>query len=945
MCPRYKASDDDDTDAPRPRPRAARPRAQAAPQPRRPVQRESVDYSEPDDSEPDGGDEALGEPLRAPSLPDESLNDASLRGEAPRGHLPREAEPERGAYHLRSDEAPPAARRDAPRRRTAVSPPPLADDDRAFGLLGSSDYGSDSGSTARGGEPAPWETFRKPPAKGMSALRALMLILFFPFRLIWYLTRHAPRIILLPLRLILSLCFVGFIFLFIIGIIYGIKAGRYDITQVLRMPERSIVLDRKGGEIGTLHGENRRTITNLREEVPQYFIDALIVQEDRSFWEHGGVDPRGVMRAVGQVFKHRHATQGASTITMQLAKNTYNHRERNLDAKLTEVVLAWRIEATYDKETILTCYINRVFWGHTFLGLKQAAYGYFSKQPRDLTISESALLAGIVCSPNEFSPYRSPSAAKIQRDKVLKLMVEHGYITRNEYESAMAEPIVTRLPEWSGTDNYALDLIRSEVDHILNMLEADEQHIKEQIMYSGGLVIRTTLDLDLQDAAMHDMDARLVDMFEKNPRYKHQTRARYRAEYEALRARDPEAAARLRPQYLQAACVIIDNATGALLAVVGGRDSSESPLNRAVQSRRQVGSLFKPFVYSTYFERGYAPNSQLSDDRLRPGEVPGARRWNPGNADGRYTGMHPAGWGLLKSRNTMSVRAGVRAGLQNVVNYALMAGFPAPPRQPGPTIYLGTWEASPLEVASAYTLFANGGVRPTPYIIESITDADGHVIWHNQPSARRVFSPRTTAITTAILQKITKPGGTAGRMQQLGFTAPAGGKTGTTNSYRNAWFCGFTSELTTAVWVGFDKPRTIADRAYGGTVALPLWVGIMKQAQERGYAMGEIRGTPAAPRSMGLRLCRVSGMLAHSGCEYEGTAYTDNLVDINQPRSLCTMHREHTDPVPGGTRIINTGAAVIVDEDQAEDPESASDEDEAVDPEDMGEDIAEDPDA
>ncbi len=773
------------------------------------------------------------------------------------------------------------------------------------------------------GERPPWEDLRRPPRQGTSVWKALWLLFSFPFRTIGFLTRTLPRLVLWPLRLLISCAFVGLIFLILLAIIYGIKAGRYDITQILRMPERTIVLDRKGNEIGTLHGENRRSITDLDSEVPRYFIDALIMQEDRSFWKHGGVDPRGVLRAVGQVFKHHRTTQGASTLTMQLAKNTYNHRERNFDAKLTETALARRIEATYDKKTILTCYINRVFWGHTFLGLKQAAYGYFNKYPRDLTLGEAALLAGIVCSPNEFSPYRNPSAARIQRDKVLKLLHDHGYITRKQYEAALAEAIVTCRPKRRGNDNYALDLIRSEVDHVLSLLDSQDQRLKEEAIYSGGLIVRTTLDVDLQDDVMKEMDSRLVELLEKNRRYPHQTREQFRAHVARL---SPEEADRTRPQYVQAACVIIDNATGALLAVVGGRDSTESPLNRAVQSRRQVGSLFKPIVYATFFERGGSPNTLISDDRLLPGEIPGARRWNPGNADGRFRGMNPASWGLLRSRNTMSVRVGNRAGLSHVVNAARMAGFPQPLRPPGPTIYLGTWEASPLEVAAAYTIFANGGVRPTPYIIESITDTRGHVLWRNQASARRVFSPRTTQLISGILQQITKPGGTAGNMQRLGFTAPCGGKTGTTNRYKNAWFCGFTSDLTAAVWVGFDRPRTIKEKAYGGTLALPLWVGAMQKAAARGYAMGDIRTRPAGTRRTGMRLCRESGMLAHSGCEYMGRAYTETMADFNKPRALCTLH----DPL-------------------AEDPDESSDE-LAEDPDEVpadlpADDVAEDPNA
>ena len=757
----------------------------------------------------------------------------------------------------------------------------------------------------------PIQEFQKPPRKGTGCLRALWLMATLPLRLVFWTLRKLPRIVLIPTKILLSLGFVGLILGGILAVIYGVKAGRYDLSQVTRMPERSIVLDRKGNEIGTLHGENRRSISNLHEEVPRYMIDALVMQEDRSFWTHGGIDPRGILRAVAQVFKHHRTTQGASTLTMQLAKNTYNHSNRNFDAKFTEMALARRIEATYDKETIIKCYLNRVFWGHTFLGLKQAAYGYFDKLPRDLTVGEAAMLAGIICSPNQFSPYRNPSSARVQRDKVLKLMYEHGKITRNEYEYALKEALVTRKPERRGNDNYALDLVRTEVDHLLTMLDSKDERLKEEVVVSGGLRVQTTLDIDLQDDAMREIDARLTHMFEKQKAWPHQTRAQFKA----LKARTPrEEQDKLCPKYLQAACVVIDNATGALLAVVGGRDSTESQLNRALQSRRQVGSVFKPLVYTAYFERGHGPRTLISDGPIQRGEIAGAKNWRPRNSDGIFAGMNTAAWGLLKSRNTMAVRAGNSAGLQNVINTALTAGFPRQTRTPGPTIYLGTWEASPLEVAGAFTTFANGGVRPTPFIIDHITDKDGRVVWRNTPSARRVCSTRSANAVSAVLQQITKPGGTAGHMQSLGFRHPCGGKTGTTNNYTNAWFCGFTSDLTAAIWVGFDRPAKIAEKAYGGTVALPLWVGVMQCAAARGYQMKAIRTTPAKARNTGIRLCRVTGMLAHAGCEYEGKAYIETMADLSQPRSLCTVHAELAEDPETDTA-----------EEVAEDPESTPD--------------------
>lgn len=900
MCPRYKADSDPSPSEP------ARGRGflygQASPRPRVQPQR-TLGQGEPPSSAfpveetglfPDSEEEPGARKAPPPS------GGARMAASAP-GRRPRHSPPPLGTPVGEDD--PMRIPADSSGRRVLYEEPDAVQD--AFGTPGPRREYTRRASPAY--DRNPWEDFKRPPRQGLSAWGALWLIASFPFRMIGFLTRALPRMILWPIRLGVSFAFVGCVFAAALAIVYGLKAERYDLTQVMRMPERTIVLDRKGNEIGTLHGENRRSINDIDKEVPRYFIDALVLQEDRSFWDHGGIDPRGVMRAVAQFFKHGRATQGASTLTMQLAKNTYNHRIRNFDAKLTEMVLARRIEATYDKKTILACYINRVFWGHTFLGLKQAAYGYFSKEPAELTRGEAAMLAGIVCSPNEFSPYRSPSSARIQRDKVLKLLYEHGRITRKEYEEALAEEIITRKPERRGQDNYALDLIRSEVDHVLEMLDSQEKHVKEEAVYAGGLVVKTTLDVDLQDDVMAEMDRRLVDILESRKKYAHQTRA----QYQALAGSLPPDVAKPRPKYVQAACVIIDNATGALLAVVGGRDSEESPLNRAVQSRRQVGSLFKPIVYSAFFERAGNPGTLISDDRLQPGEIPGARRWNPGNADGRFTGLHPAGWGLLKSRNTMSVRVGSRAGLKNVVNSALMAGFPQPAKPPGPTIYLGTWEASPLEVASAYTVFANGGVRPTPYIIESITDASGRTLWRSGVSGRRVFSQRTANATSGILQQITKPGGTAGSMQKLGFTAPCGGKTGTTNAYKNAWFCGFTSDLTAAVWVGFDRPATIADKAYGAAVALPLWVGAMQQAAKRGYPMNAIRTSPAGIRRAGVRLCRASGQLAHSGCESKRMAYTETMADLAKPRELCSKHS----PLP----------VAESDDDYAEDPDAVND--------------------
>lgn len=714
----------------------------------------------------------------------------------------------------------------------------------------------------------------RPKKPGITVWGAIWFVLTIPFRIIFHLTRNLKWFILWPLRIGLSVAFVGAVVATVLIIQYGAVANRYDISEVLKMPERTIVLDRKNREIGRLHGENRKRVK--LEEVPPAFINSLLLREDKRFFSHSGVDWFGVGRAVHQVIKHGRTTQGASTLTMQLAKTTFNHQERNFHAKLTEVALAKRIESTYSKNQILEAYINRIFWGHTFMGLSAASRGYFSKEPSQLTISECAMLAGIIYGPNQFSPYKNPQNAKQARDIVLGLLREDGKITEDEYQTALQEPIVTKKPESRSEENYTMDLIRRELDNIL----------EDEDIRLGGLVVHTTLDLDLQNSAIDSLNTHL-DQLESRKGYKHPTRKAYLALPKDTREKTT-------PNYVQGAVVVIDNSTGALLVVVGGRDAEESRFNRAIQSRRQVGSLFKPFVYTAFFEKGFSPSTSVSDNRIVPGEIKGGGRWSPRNADNTYRGNQPASYGLVKSRNTMSVRVGQFAGLSNVVQRARLCGFQ---RQISmtPSVFLGTWEASPLDVASAYTVFANGGVRPTPYIIETISDSEENVLFFSRKTSRVAYSSKAANMTSGLLQQVTKPGGTAGQTVTLGFKAPSGGKTGTTNNYTNAWFAGFSSELTGCVWVGFDRQRMIVDKGYGATLALPIWVDIMKTAQKDGYPCNNIRTRPGS-HNKAILICRESNLIAHSGCQAAHTAYYETMP-VNPPKSMCEVHIPMAVPV------------------------------------------------
>ena len=793
---------------------------------------------------------------------------------SPSRRSPRRSTPPRNEDNDYDDERPPVSRRrksyydeeefDAPpprsRRRTAPrqisEPPPRQPEPR----LRFED------------EPLLPESLPRRKGKKFSLFGIILFLIWslvsLPFRIIYKITRNAKWFLIWPFRILLSVCFVACFAGGILVFLYGTIANRYDISEVQKMPERTIVLDRKNREIGRLHGENRVRVK--LSEIPPIFIQALLAREDSRFYSHGGVDWIGVGRAFQQLIKHKRATQGASTLTMQLAKTTFNHQKRDINTKLVEIALAKRIEATYSKDEILEAYINRIFWGHTFMGIAAASRGYFDKVPSQLTLSECALLAGIIYGPNEFSPYKNPKGAEEVRNIVLRLLKDHGKITEDDYQSALKEPIVTRRPQSRSEENYAMELIRRELDNIL-----EDENIR-----LGGLIVRTTLDLDLQNTAIDSINKHLGKL-ETAKGYKNPTRAQYLALPKETREKT-------RPDYVQAACVTIDNANGALLVVVGGRDAEESRFNRAVQSRRQVGSLFKPFVYTTFFEKGYSPSTVVSDGPIRPGEIPGAGKWSPRNSDNSFRGMQPASYGLIKSRNTMSVRIGHMAGLRNVIDHARLAGFQGKIAVT-PATYLGTWEASPLDVASAYTVFANGGIRPTPYIIETISDSEDQTLFYSRKTSRRAFSQRAANMTSALLQQVTQPGGTAGQLKTLGFKAPCGGKTGTTNKYMNAWFAGYTSSLTACVWVGFDRQRTIVDRGYGGTLALPIWADIMIHAEKEGYPCGKIRTSPGS-HNRAVQLCRESGQIAHSGCIAARTAYYETMPGVTPPSKMCTKH-------------------------------------------------------
>lgn len=677
----------------------------------------------------------------------------------------------------------------------------------------------------------------------------------------------------------------GFVIVLAVVLLYGFWASTFDLTLVKEMPQRSSVFDMDGKLYSRLEGENRIVVPV--KEVSPNFTMSLLAREDTRFYSHRGVDPIGVARAMMRNVTSKSAKEGASTLTQQLARNTFPLGGKNVHRKLLEAFVAVRIEQHYSKEQILESYMNRVYLGAGVYGVETAALGYFGKHAKDLTLGESAMLAGIIRAPTAFSPRKNMKRALAQRDQVLTRLVKLEKISEHEAaEAKRAGVALSRKPKLMLQENYAMEAVREDLDALLT----DEQQAE------GGLKIYTTIDPDLQRKAEQALEANLRKI-EQKPGYRHPTRAQFASLPDDEKTQTP---------YLQGAVVAIDHRTGGIRAVVGGRDYAESQLNRARVSRRQIGSTFKPIVYTAAFGRGMLPGASIDDGPIRKGEVEGAPGWQPENSDGTFKGPMAAEEGLIQSRNTMSVRVGERAGLAETLRVAHAVGIDDVPKQPG--IFLGAFESTLTDVTVAYTVLANQGIRHQPYIVERIDDAAGETIYRAPHLAPRVLESGACWLTGATLQKVMERGTGAG-VKNEGFSKPCAGKTGTTNDYNDAWFIGYTTSLTCGVWVGLDQPKTIINKGYGAALALPVWADVMAAASASKYPAKSF--TP--PDLRRVQVCSVSNELATDACDRAGTAYTLDCPTSRQPHDTCHVHRGQTltRRDDSGSRRSNPGEGLL----------------------------------
>jgi penicillin-binding protein 1A len=414
-------------------------------------------------------------------------------------------------------------------------------------------------------------------------------------------------------------------------------------------------------------------------------------------------------------------------------------------------------------------------------------------------------------------------------------------------------------------ENYAMDAVQRDLNLLLTQDQID----------NGGLFIYTTLDPTVQDTAQQGLETQLSKI-EHQSSFHHPLKASYRPPVNGEDSSMP---------YLEGAVVAIDNASGGIRALVGGRDYSQSKFNRALPpANRQVGSAFKPFVYTIAFTQGLLPGAAISDGPIQPGEIDGAGNWSPGNSDGTYGGIQPCSYGLINSRNTMSVRVGQFAGLDAVQKVAttLNLGDNIPR---GPAIYIGSFETNLKDFTAAYTVFPNAGVRKQAYIIERIDDPEHKPIYRSAHIAVPALDPGAAWMTSQLMEEVLTRG-TAASARSLGFKLPAAGKTGTTNDYKDAWFLGYTSTLTCGVWVGFDQPVTIIPRGYGAALALPVWIQVMNKAAQR-YPPLPLQPTMPIQQAM---VCSLSNHLATTGCQAAGTAYEIDLPVDKIPTVACEVH-------------------------------------------------------
>lgn len=625
--------------------------------------------------------------------------------------------------------------------------------------------------------------------------------------------------------------------------------------------ETTRIYSSDGKLLATLFKENREWVSY--DKIPRHMVEAILAIEDSRFYEHRGVSVPDIVRAIYIDYKHKTLAQGASTITQQLARNIFLHPRATLRRKVREALLAIQIEKKFTKEEILELYLNQIYFGSGAYGVQAAAKTYFGKNIQDLTLGECAVLAGLPAAPSDYSPFINPKFAKERQILVLKRMNDLGFIKYQEMKDAIDTEMklakrksAVKILKYPYFTTYALHELFQKYD--------------DNLLYRGGLKVYTTVDLKMQKIAA-----------------------------KAIK----DGMSQAKAQYLncnQAALVSVEPKTGFIKAMIGGTGwTDENQFNRAWQARRQPGSAFKIFVYTTAMDSGFSPDTIVHDSPVSFPDGPG-HSYSPRNSDGRFMGAIPIRRALQYSRNVAAVRLMDRLGPEKVVQYAYKMGI-KDRLEPTLSLALGAGVVTPLDMASAISVLANMGVRVEPTTIKKIIDSEGNVIEDNTYPSQEVVLPATTCAAMTDMMKGVIEAGT-GTAAQIG--RPAAGKTGTTDNFRDAWFVGFTPELATAVWTGNDD-FTRMNYAFGGNIPATIWSKFMKASLE-GKPIQEFHNPKVD--LLAVLICDETGLRATANCP---KTHKEFFRKGKEPTRYCTLH---------GVKSVNTETKVE-DENKTYEPE------------------------
>lgn len=725
---------------------------------------------------------------------------------------------------------------------------------------------------------------------------------------------------------VLALSALGYVAFHAVTAKYQKWAEEFNLEDINNLDHPCIIYDRNKEEIGRIYDENRSYVTY--DKISRSMIDALVAQEDKTFWTHNGFDPVGIIRAAREALLAGHANQGASTITQQLARNAYDLEQRTqaiggsrYERKIVEIFLAMRIEKKYDKQQIMEFYLNRIYFGRGFYGIRSASLGYYGKEPADLTVREAASIAALIKNPENYNPIKNPELNQRWRNDVIDRMQRIGYLTAEEGARVKEQPLGLNPRPLRRNTSFLHALVQQKATDIFRDPKRGEEIIK-----SRGIKIYTTIDRRLQETAEKALRQQLAAI-EQRPDYQHP------------RFNDKSAPDAPAHRYLDGSVLVVDNATGAVLVYVGGRSFDRDNFDLLQHGRRPLGTAMLPFLYMSAFENGYSPCSRLIDDALdnRLAGIGGSEgvlgEWGMEVEKGRYLDSVTARQALEWSKIAASARLGIelgshpRRGARAFIDTLNNVGITPPPRNPNsteakpqyyPRVYLGTEPVSLKEVTMAYTVFPNGGRRPiAPFIVTKITDSSGKILWEEPLAASPRLVTACGSCTAYRLHSIMRESVNHGSAQRLRPFLPqnfnGAVKTGTNYDFADNALLAYNSSFTCGIWMGFlNDHRAIYPEAFGSDTCGPILHSLLSDAAAR-YKDNPI---PVPADTEEVEICLSSGQIATNFC-FESTmqngkpgyvrrTYREYFPKGDISLGICTVHGDGS---PSLVDFLETGSS------------------------------------